>query len=72
MKESSEKAMEVNNELRVNVDKLQDDKKMCVTCNKRLALQIGCKKDIKDNQTEFCSHYCGKTFGNKKELDNHI
>ena len=27
MKESSEKAMEVNNELRLNVDELQDDKK---------------------------------------------
>ena len=25
---SSEKAMEVNNELRLNVDELQDDKKM--------------------------------------------
>ena len=28
MKESSEKAMEVNNELRLNVDELQDDKKV--------------------------------------------
>ena len=28
MKESSEKDMEVNNELRLNVDELQDDKKV--------------------------------------------
>jgi hypothetical protein len=28
MKESSEKAMEVNNELRLNIDELQDDKKV--------------------------------------------
>ena len=75
MKGSSEKAMEVNNEIRVNVDELQDDKKckkksdiddadevqeikaartpmknnkhVCVTSNKTLALKYWCKKTFK-------------------------
>ena len=49
MKENSEKAMEVNNELRLNVDELPEPhekyRPVCVTCNQTLALQNGCKKN---------------------------
>ena len=95
MTESSEKAMEVNNELRWNVDELQDDKKckkksniddadevqeitaakppmkknkhVCLICNKTLALKNEYNKHIKEDHTELCWHYCGKTYGNKRK-----
>ena len=66
MKESSEKAMEVYNELRLNVDAdevqeiiaartpMKNNKHVCVTCNKTLALKNGCKKHIKEDHTELC------------------
>ena len=69
MKESSEKAMEVNNEFRLNVDELQNDKK----CKKKSDIDdadevqeitaartpkkrvIMCvKKHIKEDHTELC------------------
>ena len=59
MKESSEKAMEVYNGLRLNVDAdevqeiiaartpMKNNKHVCVTCNKTLALKNGCEKTYK-------------------------
>ena len=46
MKESSEKAMEVNNELRLNVDEEQDDKTLKV------------KSDINDSDEVKKNHSC--------------
>ena len=43
-----------------------------MTCNKTLALKNEYNKHIKEDHTELCWHYCGKTYGNKKEVYNHI
>ena len=40
---------------------MKKNKHVCVTCNKTL-----------EDYTEICWHYCGKTLGNKKEVNNHI
>ena len=51
---------------------MKKNEPVCVTCNQTLALENGCKKLIKEEHTELWWHYCGKMFGNRKEVDNHI